>query len=79
VRSRPPPTCAQPEERGRTSVDGNPARLLVYPRCDGNYTLWIPLLHNRQAFIIWWLSDPGSESEDRAAFEKALETFRFSS
>jgi hypothetical protein len=72
------PTCAKPASRKRISVGGNPARLLVYPTCDGNYGLWVAVLDKKEAFVIWWVSEPGSEEEDRALFEKALRSFRFS-
>jgi hypothetical protein len=55
IRGSELPTCAKPAERGAHQGRRKPGPPSRYPRCDCNYTLWVPLIHNRQAFIIWWL------------------------
>jgi hypothetical protein len=70
-------TCGPLESRQSIPVDGETGLLLEYPRCLGYHHLWVTVVRGTTGFHIVWISLPGTEAEDRLAFERVLASFRF--
>jgi len=70
-------TCGEPQTTEAIEVDGEPARLLTYPWCNGYFHIWTTVAHGSTGAHLVWLNLVGTESADRELFLELLGTFRF--
>jgi hypothetical protein len=73
------PDGCTPASTEPLELDGEPARLIVYELCAGNFMLWVVSLHRDSAYHVTWANEPGTEAADRKRFEEVLSSFTFTS
>src|SRR5262249_20233453 len=58
------------------SVDGDVGSLAEYDNCQGEFQLWVTVIHEGRGYHILWLDAPANAGFDRAVFRQILATFR---
>jgi hypothetical protein len=62
---------------GSPSVDGEPAIVTIYPRCNGKHQQWAAFVHGGRGYQISWWGEPRREDADAPLFREILRTFEF--
>ncbi|HKB28772.1 MAG TPA: hypothetical protein VKC59_07100 [Candidatus Limnocylindrales bacterium] len=71
--------CGAATTQEDVAIDGEAGRFLSFSACNGNpiFAMFATALHGTSGFYVAWANDPGTETFDRALFEKILATFAF--
>lgn len=70
-------TCGAPTTREETTIDGDPARVLTYARCNGYFHVWATVIHDGLGLHVVLITPGGTEREDRALLDSTLSSLRW--